>query len=275
MLPVDAEVRSASVQMYLKKQATRKALVDIFDDLNILRDRRHKPLPPLPTTNEKSQINTDNIEMTDIESNNIDSAISAFAKSVTIKRFCMAGNLQPKTFPDGFFKRMQDQYGRLETTYGMKYESAIGCKVCNPEAWIFRGNEFDPTISLLYALKDGCLASNVKLIDPKFIIPWRYINRRSGQITWKIIHQTMDEIKDAERFVCLLKSSETIVVNFYRDTTLMAWIANARELAKSLSDADLVENLLISIQEAMGTYGLPRGSTATEADDALFVLMKK
>ena len=79
------------------------------------------------------------------------------------------------------------------------------CSLCDASAWLFQGSEYDPTLSLLYAKKDGCLGSGVKLIQPKFIIPWRYKNRKTGAITWKIIHQCGSHLKDAE--------NETIVVN--------------------------------------------------------------
>ncbi|KAI8906020.1 ethylene-responsive protein kinase Le-CTR1-domain-containing protein, partial [Gorgonomyces haynaldii] len=141
------------------------------------------------------------------------------------------------------------------------------CSLCDPQKWIFQGSEYDPTFSLLYARKDGCIGSYVKLQDPKFIIPWRYKNRKTSAISWKIIHQCGTQVKDAE--------SETIVVNVERDTNLVKWIQMAKQHAKIYQDADLVEALLLLIHQALGSYGLPRGATSADADASLYRQMKK
>ena len=65
---------------------------------------------------------------------------------------------------------------------------------------------------MLYAKMDGCIPSAVKLVNSKFIIPWRYKNRRTGAISWKVIHMCGRNIEDAE--------CETLVVNLYRDEKL-------------------------------------------------------
>jgi hypothetical protein len=138
--------------------------------------------------------------------------------------------------------------------------------MCDAQKWQFQGTEYDPTISLIYAKKDGCISSAIQLCNPKFIVPWRYKNKKTGQISWKIIHQTTHHIKDAE--------NETIVVNYDRDANLRKWIAMAKEHAKVRQNADLVDALLLMIHEALGSYGLPRGATSTEADISLYQQMK-
>ena len=65
---------------------------------------------------------------------------------------------------------------------------------------------------MLYAKMDGCIPSSVKLVNSKFIIPWRYKNRRTEAVTWKVIHMCGRNIEDAE--------CETLVVNLFRDRKL-------------------------------------------------------
>lgn len=65
------------------------------------------------------------------------------------------------------------------------------CSLCDHQNWTFQGSEYNPEITELYSLNDGCIPSHVKLYNPKFIVPWRYKNRRSGAISWKIIHVIM------------------------------------------------------------------------------------
>lgn len=115
------------------------------------------------------------------------------------------------------------------------------------------------------ARKDGCLASNVILTDPKFLIPWRYINRKTKSIIWKIIHQTHD-LSNPE--------NETIVVNIYRDPDLNKYIAMAKSLARHSVGSKLIEAFLALIHHVMGSYGLPNGATASDADSHLVSLMK-
>ncbi|RKO91891.1 hypothetical protein BDK51DRAFT_34188 [Blyttiomyces helicus] len=65
---------------------------------------------------------------------------------------------------------------------------------CDPTAWIFYGSEYDPTISNMYAEKDGCIPSSTVLTHPKFVVPWRYRNKRTGEISWKIFHLAGDKV---------------------------------------------------------------------------------
>jgi hypothetical protein len=51
----------------------------------------------------------------------------------------------------------------------------------------------------MYAQKDGCLPSFTCTKLAKFIIPWKYRNKLTGQVSWKIYHLKGDEITGAER----------------------------------------------------------------------------
>jgi hypothetical protein len=70
-------------------------------------------------------------------------------------------------------------------------------------------------------------------------------------------------------------ASETIVVNAHRDTHLVSLIAQAKEMAKTWEDSDLIECFLELVQKALGSYGLPKGATSEEADKALLELMHR
>jgi hypothetical protein len=74
------------------------------------------------------------------------------------------------------------------------------CSLCCPENWIFNGSEYDPKITRLYAAMDGCIPSSTLLSTPKFIIPWRYTNKRTGDVVWKIYHLQKEFIKGAEQY---------------------------------------------------------------------------
>ncbi|KAJ8323975.1 hypothetical protein O5D80_007196 [Batrachochytrium dendrobatidis] len=173
-----------------------------------------------------------------------------------------------------------DNEGRQETRISctkpnsvLKYQccsvpASIGCcGLCDPRNWIYQGSEYNPAISRLYANMDGCIPSSVKLTAPKFIIPWRYKNRKTGAVSWKIIHMCGDNIQDAE--------CETIVVNIYRDDKLRKLLESVERESQNLRDAELVEYILAVIQELMGTYGLPGGATSTQADTSLFNQMQQ
>jgi hypothetical protein len=98
-----------------------------------------------------------------------------------------------------------------------------GCTLCDHENWIFHGSEYNPEITLLYSQMDGCIPASVKLVNPKFIIPWRYKNRKSGKVSWKIIHMCGTAMDDAE--------CETIVVNMNRDKKLRRIIETVKKEA--------------------------------------------
>jgi hypothetical protein len=71
---------------------------------------------------------------------------------------------------------------------------------------------------------DGCIPSSVLLNRPKFIVPWRYRNRKTAAISWKIIHMCGENIEDAE--------CETIVINLYRDKKLERIIESVKADSK-------------------------------------------
>ncbi|KAJ3004311.1 UNVERIFIED_CONTAM: Nitrogen permease regulator 2, partial [Siphonaria sp. JEL0065] len=140
------------------------------------------------------------------------------------------------------------------------------CALCDPDAWTFNGSQYDPFLTLLYAERDGCIPSSVITVYPKFIIPWRYKNKRTGEITWKIFHLTADKITSAD--------SETIVVNPAKDVKLRAVMKRAAEAKHSFSTGfQMVDFLLKIVREALGDYGLPGGPTSSDADASLFQQM--
>lgn len=206
-----------------------------------------KPLPPVPTHHHSRQ-----------QSN------QSLVAEYVIKRTCMS-SLASLLKLEIDVRRTFDATNRLELT--IPHQSDVGCVLCDAQNWIFVGSEYDPAISLLYARNDGCLSSTVILTSPKFIVPWRYKNKHTGSISWKIIHQTGEHIKDAE--------CETIVINTRRDHNLVRWIEMAKQEAKTYSDAALVERILQIIQAALGSYGIARGATSTEADESLYYQMKE
>jgi hypothetical protein len=67
-----------------------------------------------------------------------------------------------------------------------------------------------------------------------------------------------NNIEDAE--------SETIIVNYYRDKKLRKIIDTVKTEAALYRGAALVEYLLKIVRLALGNYGLPGGSTSSEAD---------
>ncbi|KAJ3395294.1 hypothetical protein HDU84_000061 [Entophlyctis sp. JEL0112] len=103
------------------------------------------------------------------------------------------------------------------------------CALCDPDTWTFSGSQYDPYLTLLYAERDGCIPSSLVTKFPKFIVPWRYKNRRTGEITWKIFHLSGDKITSAD--------SETIVVNPFKDTKLMNVIKRADPQKNTLVSA--------------------------------------
>lgn len=141
------------------------------------------------------------------------------------------------------------------------------CALCNHALWIFQGSEYDPEVSLLYAKNDGCIPFEVKLKNPKFIIPWRYKNRRTGSISWKIIHLCGENVEDAE--------SETIAVNIYRDKRLRKILDKVCAEADKYDEAERVEYLLSIVKSALGDYGIEGGSTSSQADASLYTQMNK
>lgn len=196
----------------------------------------------------------------------------AISPNYNIKRACQPSDKRaPINAIQKSFSAERDEIGLVE--YRLKSSAfeniKIGaCALCDPDSWTFKGSQYDPFLTLLYAERDGCIPSSVVTRFPKFIVPWRYKNKRTGEITWKIFHLTGDKITSAD--------SETIVVNPARDQRLRHAMRRAT-LAKSRfknREINLIEHLLKIIRETLGDYGLPGGSSSSEADARLFQQMQ-
>lgn len=138
---------------------------------------------------------------------------------------------------------------------------------CSSPEWKFNGNTFEPSISLLYACKDASIPSSIRLTAPNFIVPWRYQNRTTHQLSWKIIHITHPTVLEAE--------SETLVVSVKTDAALRNYIQTSVSYSKVYSNARLVNALLQLVQSVMGTYGSKNGSTSAQCDQHLVDIMSR
>jgi hypothetical protein len=172
-------------------------------------------------------------------------------------------------------------YQQSETTSKFRLENSNNlscCHFCDPKEWLFNGTKYSPDLTLLYARNDGCIPSTVNTSSEKFIVPWRYKNKRTGDISWRIYHLSGDRITGAE--------NETIVVNLARDRKLRAvhdyavknhhkytcfYLIRSRYPAGS----KLVEFLLKVVQETLGNYGLAGGPTSADADKMILELMMR
>jgi hypothetical protein len=197
--------------------------------------RKSKPLPPTPPEESHfvepgSQLAPPTLLTPQLPA--FKPLLPDIQSEVDIKRICIPEerwNQQQSVIGyslQGWTKiKATDSQGRKETFYYhqemqkkirgccIESENLIPCcALCKHDQWIFQGSEYDPSITVLYAQMDGCIPASVKLLDPKFIIPWRYKNRRSGKVSWKIIHMCGSNMEDAE--------CETIVVNTFRDKKL-------------------------------------------------------
>ncbi|KAI9094980.1 hypothetical protein DFS34DRAFT_628002 [Phlyctochytrium arcticum] len=169
-------------------------------------------------------------------------------------------------------------------------------KYCRSRSFRFNREEFDPHLTHLYASTDGCIPSstltrvgqwvikqqNANQIvtatqsseatdaesDPVgFVIPWRYKNRKTGMVSWKVFHLCCDDIVDAD--------SETIIVSPDRDMSLRAALLHVNAEAPREHGAPLVEFLLNVVRATLGDYGLEGGPTSHEADSQLLSLMRR
>ena len=131
-------------------------------------------------------------------------------KTFDIKRVCIPDDrsiLDYTMFAENIsnWKRIEeaDPKGRKEEWYynqqlGQKIRGCCSesknivtcCALCDHDFWIFQGSEYDPFISLLYGKNDGCIPFEVKLKNPKFIIPWRYKVCPSMMTLSKLIFST-------------------------------------------------------------------------------------
>ncbi|KAJ3223274.1 hypothetical protein HK099_001315 [Clydaea vesicula] len=201
------------------------------------------------------------------------STLQGLSIAKDVKRFCCEA--KGKIIGEGFkdehildrhFTHFRDIHGFVEFSQTTSQTAFHCCFLCDPESWIFDGSQYDSYLSCLYAEKDGCIPSSVVTKLPKFIIPWRYQNRRTGAISWKIFHYHKEKINGAE--------NETIVVNPYKDHKLravMEYVSNNH--SKFNKDTKLVEFLLRVVQETLGDYGTPGGPTSADADAKIYEKM--
>ncbi|KAJ3000146.1 hypothetical protein HDV02_000429 [Globomyces sp. JEL0801] len=275
----------------------RGSLSGLFDNLQIKsngstnasrnKSRKSKPLPIPPAEETLDPTICDN-KITPIDFQNQENELNSFppfdptVKYADVKRICMPDPKYQRQKHTSQWKLVEstDQFGRLENHY---VDERIGrqlfacdhssrnklpcCLLCDHSNWIFLGSEYDPHITLLYAHMDGCIPSSVKLTDPKFIIPWRYKNRKTGAISWKVIHMCGSQVTDAE--------CETIIVNHHRDKRLKQIIDAVKKESVWYSGAKLVEYLLKVVRLTLGNYGLAGGATSSEADTSLYKQMEE
>ncbi|KAI9310544.1 ethylene-responsive protein kinase Le-CTR1-domain-containing protein [Zopfochytrium polystomum] len=188
----------------------------------------------------------------------------------TVKRACQPSDRRaPNNAVQRFYSIERDDIGLTE--FRLRSVSDVprigACALCDPENWTFHGSQYDPFLTLLYAERDGCIPSSVVTTYPKFIVPWRYKNKRTGEITWKIFHLSGDKITSAD--------SETIIVNPSKDLRLRRVMRRAAVIKSKFQgqDVERVEYLLRIVRETLGDYGLPGGPSSAEADARLFQQM--
>ncbi|KAJ3410843.1 hypothetical protein HDV05_003169 [Chytridiales sp. JEL 0842] len=190
-----------------------------------------------------------------------------------IKRACQPSDKRhPPTAISKSYTVERDELGLVEYTLKPSTSSPPrmgACTLCDPDTWTFNGSQYDPFLSLLYAERDGCIPSSVVTTYPKFIVPWRYKNRRTQEISWKIFHLSGDKITSAD--------SETIVVNPAKDFRLQNVMRRAAAAKPRFrlpyQDVELVEHLLQIVRETLGEYGLPGGPSSADADARLYQQM--
>ncbi|KAJ3089941.1 hypothetical protein HK102_005086 [Quaeritorhiza haematococci] len=192
--------------------------------------------------------------------------VGPVGKGPTVE-YAVGSALRPDII-DAYFYDYYDVNGLLELApKDVKNPPRLPCcSLCDPEKWIFDGSQYDSYLTRIYAEKDGCIPSSVVNRMPKFIVPWRYKNKRTGDVSWKIYHLHRDKIKGPE--------NETIVVNPYKDHKLRAaieYVANNQHKYKW--GAELVEFLLKVVRETLGEYGMPGGPTSAEADAKIYQKM--
>jgi hypothetical protein len=158
--------------------------------------QRHKPLPNPPIL-ETKQVQAPG-------SSNVPLTIPLQGANSEIKRICIPHSNQTirtslmKSFLENWVLVNQvDDLNMIERYYlnekqnimirgctNVSVHFAECCSLCEPHNWIFQGSQYDPNLSKLYAQMDGCIPSSVLLTKPKFIVPWRYRNRKTGAVSW-------------------------------------------------------------------------------------------
>ncbi|KAJ3323413.1 hypothetical protein HDV06_001933 [Boothiomyces sp. JEL0866] len=269
-----------------KSNKRRGSITTLFDNIQINSQtasrRKSKPLPAPPLEADPIK---EEVEDRSSQNCKVVPPPQAFDfQNTEVKRICMSNDRSRMNFfaipAQGWQKiEVKDDQSFREICYynSITNKKIHGCStdsknilnccyLCDADKWIFRGSEYDPSISLLYAAMDGCIPAKVLLTNPKFIIPWRYKNRKTLAISWKIIHMCGSQVTDAE--------CETIVVNTFHDKKLRKIIEAVSVEAKWYEGAGLVEYLLKVVRLALGDYGLPGGATSSQADESLYRQMK-
>ncbi|KAJ3154113.1 hypothetical protein HDU86_005040 [Geranomyces michiganensis] len=137
---------------------------------------------------------------------------------------------------------------------------------CNPASSLFAGTRYDPTISLHYAATNGTIPSTTSApAHVPFFVPWRYRNRASGKVSWKVFHLCVAAIDGAE--------AEVVVVDPAADVGLRAALEAARTGSAGLAGQELVDFLLAVVHETLGRYGLEGGPSTHTAERMLHEAM--
>ncbi|KAJ3171111.1 hypothetical protein HDU88_008147 [Geranomyces variabilis] len=139
---------------------------------------------------------------------------------------------------------------------------------CNAAASLFAGIRYNTSVTLYYAATNGTIPSTTHApAHVPFFIPWRYRNRASGKVSWKVFHLCAAAIDGAE--------AEVVVVDPAVDAGLRAALEAARTGSVDLAGPELVEFLLAVVHETLGRYGLEGGPTTHTAERMLHEAMLK
>ncbi|KAJ3184501.1 hypothetical protein HDU87_003901 [Geranomyces variabilis] len=141
-------------------------------------------------------------------------------------------------------------------------------QACNAAASLFTGTRYNTSVTLYYAATNGTIPSTTHApTHVPFFIPWRYRNRASGKVSWKVFHLCAAAIDGAE--------AEVVVVDPAADAGLRAALEAARGGSVGLAGPELVEFLLAVVHETLGRYGLEGGPTTHTAERMLHEAMLK
>ncbi|KAI8916920.1 ethylene-responsive protein kinase Le-CTR1-domain-containing protein [Powellomyces hirtus] len=142
-------------------------------------------------------------------------------------------------------------------------------RFCNPHTHTFNGTFYNPEISSLYASTNGSIPSSIDTTRAggAFYIPWRYRNRSSARISWKVFHLCRAAIDGPE--------AEVVVVDTVKDVKLRTVLRRVALEAPRYQGAVLVEYLLQVTHETLGNYGLENGPTTHTAERLLYETMLK
>ncbi len=173
-----------------------------------------------------------------------------------------------ETLKDTQYHVITDKLNLLEIMSSIPQKIQGKHALCDMKRLIINASQYSPTITNMYAEKDGCIPATIKLNTQKFVIPWRYKNKKTGVVSWKLYHLENEEMDGPE--------SEIIAVNPMQDKKLLALIDYVTTRLVSMEQgASLVELLLKIVRQTMGTYGMKGGPTSQDADAELFAFMKR